>query len=144
VTDPADGMWSRPPAFESGAAGLVSTADDMLAFGRMLLAGGGPVLSRSTVAAMTTDQLTPAQREVEGWMPWDGASWGFGVGIATARNGPAANPGRFGWDGGLGTSWSCDPGEDLVGTLLTQVGWTSPSGPSIAADFWTATYAALP
>jgi CubicO group peptidase (beta-lactamase class C family) len=77
------------------------------------------------------------------WVPWHGASWGFGVGIATARTGPAANPGRFGWDGGLGTSWSCDPGEDLVGTLLTQVGWTSPSGPSVAADFWTATYAAL-
>src|SRR5438067_208624 len=28
VFDPPDGQWSRPPAFPSGGAGLVSTADD--------------------------------------------------------------------------------------------------------------------
>jgi CubicO group peptidase (beta-lactamase class C family) len=143
VHDEPDGAWSRPPAFESGAGGLVSTADDMLAFGRMLLAGGGPVLSRRTVAAMTTDQLTPAQKEVVDWVPFAGTGWGLGVGLATARTGPAAAAGRFGWDGGLGTSWSCDSGEDLVGCLLTQAMWTSPAGPSVAADFWTATYTAL-
>lgn len=143
VLDPVDGMWSRPPAFESGAGGLVSTADDMLAFGRALLAGGGPVLSRASVAAMTTDQLTPAQREVVAWPPWDGTSWGFGVGLTTERRGPAANPGRFGWEGGLGTSWACDPAEDLVGVLLTQVMWTSEVSYRVVADFWTGTYAAL-
>jgi CubicO group peptidase (beta-lactamase class C family) len=143
VLDPVDGMWSRPPAFESGAGGLVSTADDMLALGRALLAGGGPVLSRASVAAMTTDQLTPAQREVEAWPPWEGTSWGLGVGLTTERRGPAANPGRFGWEGGLGTSWACDPGEDLVGVLLTQVMWTSEAGYRVVADFWTAAYAAL-
>ena len=143
VFDPVDGAWSRPPAFESGAGGLVSTADDMVAFGRMLLAGGGPVLSRSSVAAMTTDQLSPAQKEVVAWPPWDGTGWGFGVGLAVERTGPAANPGRFGWDGGLGSSWSCDPGEDLVGVLLTQTQWTTPSSYDVVADFWTATYAAL-
>jgi CubicO group peptidase (beta-lactamase class C family) len=143
VSDPADGAWSRPPAFESGAAGLVSTAGDLIAFGRLLLSGGGPVLSRRSVEAMTSDQLTPAQREVVDWVPFDGTSWGFGVGLATARTGPAAAPGRFGWDGGLGSSWSCDRTEDLVGVLLTQTRWTSATGPAIAADFWTATYSAL-
>lgn len=143
VHDEPDGAWSRPPAFESGGGGLVSTVDDMLAFGRMLLAGGGPVLSRRTVAAMTTDQLTAAQKQVVDWVPWDGASWGLGIGLATARTGPAAAPGRFGWDGGMGSSWSCDTGEDLVGCLLTQAMWTSPSGPAVAADFWTTTYTAL-
>ena len=32
--------WSRPPAFEGGGGGLVSTADDYLAFATALLAGG--------------------------------------------------------------------------------------------------------
>ncbi len=32
--------WSHPPAFESGAGGLASTADDYFAFCRMLLNGG--------------------------------------------------------------------------------------------------------
>jgi len=143
VYDPVDGAWSRPPAFESGGGGLVSTADDLLAFGRMLRAGGDPLLSRATVAAMTTDQLTPAQKEVVAWVPWNGAGWGFGVGVAVERVGIDANPGRFGWDGGMGTSFSCDPGEDLVGTLLTQAMWTSPTAHNVASDFWTATYAAL-
>jgi CubicO group peptidase (beta-lactamase class C family) len=33
--DDVDGQWSRPPAFPSGGAGLVSTVDDYLAFGQM-------------------------------------------------------------------------------------------------------------
>jgi CubicO group peptidase (beta-lactamase class C family) len=31
---------NEPPAFADGAAGLVSSADDLLAFARMLMAGG--------------------------------------------------------------------------------------------------------
>jgi CubicO group peptidase (beta-lactamase class C family) len=143
VEEAPDGRWIRPPAFESGGGGLVSTADDLLAFGRMLRSGGDPLLSRATVAAMTTDQLTPAQKEVVAWVPWHGAGWGFGIGVATERVGIDANPGRFGWDGGMGTSFSCDPGEDLVGTLLTQTMWTSPTAHNVVSDFWTATYAAL-
>ena len=48
-----------------GGGGLVSTVDDLAAFGGMLLAGGAHggrrVLARPTVEAMTTNQLTPAQ-----------------------------------------------------------------------------------
>src|SRR5262245_60800899 len=63
--EPADGQWSRPPAFPSGAGGLVSTVDDFLAFGRMLLNkgrhGNARILSRPAVETMTTDHLTPEQ-----------------------------------------------------------------------------------
>lgn len=34
VADRPDGRWSRPPAFEGGGGGLVSTADDYLALPR--------------------------------------------------------------------------------------------------------------
>jgi len=40
VLDEPGGKWSRPPQFGDGAAGLVSTADDLLAFAQMLLGGG--------------------------------------------------------------------------------------------------------
>src|SRR5260370_18681779 len=57
------GQWSQPPAFPSGAGGLVSTADDYLAFGQMMLNRGKHgtvrILSRPSVEVMTTDQLTP-------------------------------------------------------------------------------------
>jgi len=55
----------------------------------------------------------------------------------------AAVPGRFGWDGGLGTSWSSDPTEELVGILMTQRMWTSPQGPDVYHDFWTQAYQAI-
>src|SRR5256712_3814512 len=46
--EPRGGQWSRPPAFPSGAGGLVSTIDDYLAFGQMMLSqgkhGGGRIL----------------------------------------------------------------------------------------------------
>ena len=52
VSDPPDGQWSRPPRFPDGAGGLVSTAEDLLRFGRMLLLpGGNPVLTAGTVAS---------------------------------------------------------------------------------------------
>src|SRR5207247_7874815 len=34
------GEWSRPPAFPSAGGGLVSTIDDYLAFGQMMLSLG--------------------------------------------------------------------------------------------------------
>src|SRR5512143_1688233 len=56
-----------PCTFESGAGDqLVSTADDLLAFGRMMLNGGAygkeRILSRPSVELMTTDQLTAEQK----------------------------------------------------------------------------------
>ena len=39
-SDEPGGKWSRPPVFGDGAAGLVSTVDDLLAFAQMLLAAG--------------------------------------------------------------------------------------------------------
>jgi CubicO group peptidase (beta-lactamase class C family) len=65
------------------------------------------------------------------------------VSIVTRRDGVAAVPGRFGWDGGLGTSWYVDPREELIGILMTQAAWTSPSGPAVYHDFWTSAYQAI-
>src|SRR5437879_2607138 len=76
VWDPSDGAWSRPPAFEDAAAGLVSSVDDLLAFARMFLRGGAPVLSGESVTAMTRDQLTPAQREGQEAFLEEERSWG--------------------------------------------------------------------
>ncbi len=35
-----DSRWASPPVFESGAGGLISTVDDLLAFGEMMLKRG--------------------------------------------------------------------------------------------------------
>jgi CubicO group peptidase (beta-lactamase class C family) len=145
--EPRGGQWSRPPAFPSGAGGLVSTIDDYLAFGQMMLPlgkhGNERILSRLSVELMTTDQLTPEQKAapslVSGFL--DGHGWGFGVSVITRRDDIAAVPGRYGWDGGLGTSWYSDPREDMVIILMTQSAWASPSPPNVY--FWTLAYQAI-
>jgi CubicO group peptidase (beta-lactamase class C family) len=143
------GQWSRPPAFPSGGAGLVSTVDDYLAFGRMMLNKGRHgnlrILSRPSVETMTADHLTVAQKAVSGLTPgdFDNIGWGFGVAVVTRREHVAAPVGSYGWDGGLGTSWRSDPGEDIVAILLTQTSWTSPVPPRVTRDFWTSVYQAI-
>jgi CubicO group peptidase (beta-lactamase class C family) len=143
-----ESQWSRPPAFPSGGGGLVSTIDDYLAFGRMMLNkgkhGSERVLSRPSVETMTTDQLTAEQKAVSDLFPgfWDSRGWGFGVSIVTRRDDLAAVPGRFGWDGGFGTSWCSDPREDLVAILMAQrLG--IPLTSVINRDFWTSVYQAI-
>jgi CubicO group peptidase (beta-lactamase class C family) len=150
VYDVAEGgQWSRPPAFPSGAGGLVSTIDDYLAFGQMMLSqgkhGNECILSRLSVELMTTDQLTPEQKAVSSLVPgyFDSHGWGFGVSVVTRRNDLASVPGRYGWDGGMGTSWYSDPREEMVTILMTQRAWTSPSPPEVCLDFWTSAYQAI-
>ena len=114
INDPPDGQWSHAPAFPDGGAGLLSSVEDLVSFGRMLLAGGGGVLARATVAEMTRDQLTPAQRA----NVWPGFSflgergWGYGVSVL--------EDGGYSWEGGSGTAWSNVPSQDLTVVVLTQ------------------------
>ena len=146
------GLVARPRAYESGAGGLVSTADDMLAFGRMLLGGGAlgreRVLSRATLELMTTDQIAPEQKAASPFFPafWDSFGWGFGLGVVTRRAGVGRRVGSFGWDGAFGTSLWVDPAERLVGVLMTQrlPDWmTVATWPPAVEDFWTSTYQAI-
>jgi CubicO group peptidase (beta-lactamase class C family) len=51
--------------------------------------------------------------------------------------------GRFGWDGGLGTSWYIDPREEMVTILLTQASFTSAIVPVWVRDFATTAYQAI-
>lgn len=143
------GRFARAPAFESGAGGLVSTVDDLLAFARMMLDRGRHgterILSRPSVELMTTDHLTAEQKGASPFFPgfWERRGWGFGVSVITRRDDLADVPGRYGWDGGYGTSWYVDPREELVGILMTQRVWDSPVEPAVQRDFWTLAYQAI-
>jgi CubicO group peptidase (beta-lactamase class C family) len=148
VADGPDGYWSRPPVFESGGGGLVSTADDYLAFASALLAGGTHrgerVLSRRSVTLMTSDQLTPAQKAVSGFRPgyFDDFGWGFGMSVRTRRTHLGPSVGSYGWPGLYGTSWYNDPAEDMTTILMIQRAHAGVSLP-MERDFWTAAYQAI-
>lgn len=148
VYDEAEGgRFARPPGFESGGGGLVSTADDYLAFQMMLLGkgrlGDTRVLSRASVELMTRDHLTADQKTGARMFFNNNSGWGFGMSVALRRDDLWLTPGRFGWDGGYGTSAYSDPTEDLAGILLTQRLMDSPQAPKHYVDFWTSAYQAI-
>jgi CubicO group peptidase (beta-lactamase class C family) len=149
VYDPAEGGdWSRPPVFPNGAGGLVSTADDYLAFARMLMDNGRygktHILSRPSVELMTTDQLTPEQRTTSGFGPefFADHGWGFCLYIANRRT-QYSSLGSYGWGGGMGTLWENDPSEDMITVLMTQAGQASATPGGAFVDFPTLAYAAI-
>jgi CubicO group peptidase (beta-lactamase class C family) len=116
VSDPPDGRFARPPAFEMLGAGLVSTAHDLLRFFT-----GVDELVRS-VALMTSDALNDAQRAMA--RPVLGtATWGLGT--AVWKRG-------WGWDGGTGTS--ARRFGEIAGVVLTQREMTSSQDGF--EDFW--------
>jgi CubicO group peptidase (beta-lactamase class C family) len=140
LVDGPDGQWSSMPPFASGAGGLVSTADDWLAFGRMLLAQGATadgrrVLSAESVRLMTADHLTRAQREASGLF-LEGQGWGFGGAVDVEAVDPWSVPGRYGWVGGTGTSAHVVPATGSVHILLTQLAATGPVPATQLRDFW--------
>ena len=143
-----DDALTRPPAFPDGGGGLISTVDDFLAFGQMLLDkgkyGNQRILSRLAVEVMTADQLTPEQKSRSGFFPgyFDSRGWGFGVSITTRRDDISAVPGRYGWDGGYGTSWANDPTENMIGIVLTQR-LQFPLLSETYQAFWSLAYAAI-
>lgn len=102
-------------------------------------------LARTSIELMTTDHLSPSQKP-----PWglngdyfDTHGFGFGTSVVTRATEYSGSVGTFAWDGGLGTTWSCDPRESMVSILMTQASWTASAPPSVALDFLTSVDAAI-
>jgi len=121
---------SAAPANDSGGAGGVSTAADYLRFTQMMLNGGqldgNRVLSRSTVALMTSDHLgTRISAPVTpGELLLGVPGYTFGLGFAV-RQGPGVagvpgSAGEFMWAGYAGTYFWVDPKEEITAVLMTQ------------------------
>jgi CubicO group peptidase (beta-lactamase class C family) len=129
----------RLPEFCAGGAGLWSSADDYLAFIRMLLGGGAVdgvrVLSEESVRLMRTDRLTDEQKQFPflGMPMWRGRGFGLNLSVVTdpAQSRQLYGPGglgTFSWPGAYGTWWQADPSADLILLYLIQ------NMPDLSAD----------
>ena len=121
---------SKEPKNDFGGAGGVSTAADYLRFAQMLLNGGQVdgtrVLSRTTVALMTSDHLgtriaapvTPSE------LLLGTPGYTFGLGFAVRQGagvaGVPGSAGEFMWAGYAGTYFWVDPREELVAVYMSQ------------------------
>ena len=122
AVDGPRGVFSQPPPFESLAGGLVSTVPDYLTFLRSL--AENTLLPATLRAKMTSDQLTPGQKDgLKGFMG-SGESWGWQISVETSATDATQKPwnatGRYGWTGGFGTTAYVDPSRDLIAVLFTQ------------------------
>jgi CubicO group peptidase (beta-lactamase class C family) len=116
--------FDHPPLFESLGGGLVSTVPDYLAF--LCALYEGELLPPELLRELTTGQLTDEQRSTAGMMLGPGVSWGWQVSVDET--------GRYGWDGGAGTSGYVDPSRGLVGVVMSQ---RFVSGPQDGSEyFW--------
>ncbi|MBB4642906.1 serine hydrolase domain-containing protein [Rhizorhapis suberifaciens] len=149
------GDVTHPPAVLLGAGGLVSSADDYMAFARMLMGGGGlgrvRLLKPETVRDMATNRLTTAQRQFPfiGLPLWQGMGFGLGVAIVEERrktNISNGSVGSYGWPGAWGTWWQNDPAEDLTMVYMIQQAYplTPNSGAVLAGGRGVAHREALP
>ena len=150
----------EPASYASGGQGLASTADDYLAFASMLVRGGatdrGQILKAETVRLMTTNRLTPAQRQgLLMGMPLF-ATTGLGLGMSVIMDAQAHSArgageiGAFGWPGAFGGWWQGDPARGAVVIWLQDCTPPPPQGglprmPGMAAAmaFQKAAYHAL-
>jgi len=138
-------LTDAAPAFEGGGGGLISTADDYLKFARMMLAKGEAdgvrLVKPETIALMTRNRLTDAQREIPfmGIPFWGGQGFGLGVSVITDPAKQewmgAGSKGAFGWPGAFGTWWQADPAQDMVLIYLIQN--SMPLDPGAAAQLAT-------
>jgi CubicO group peptidase (beta-lactamase class C family) len=142
---PGASAWQRPPAFPDGGAGLVSTAEDYLAFSRFLLARGRIVgqtlLPAAAVDTMTRDQLTASQRASGAAILGDGRGWGFGMSVVVDPHAAGLPAGSYGWNGGLGSSWVADPHSGRTVIVLTETMFSSPAPPALHQEIWRAVFA---
>lgn len=119
VFDRPDGRYAKPPPFESLAAGLVSTVEDYLAL-LTVFSGRTEVLGAESVRLMTAESIGPEQRPGVAQLAGPDTSWGLCVGLDLAARQPWMAPGRFGWNGGSGTTAYVDPSRQLSAVLMTQ------------------------
>src|SRR5262245_26043720 len=127
-------LGERPDdmTFESGGQGLWSTLDDYLAFARMLIGdamSGRALLRRETLAMMTSNQLTRAQRAAARMFgrPIFAAGHGYGMGVAVVLEPQQADllrcrggVGTTGWPGAYGGWWQADPNDGSVLIFLAH------------------------
>jgi CubicO group peptidase (beta-lactamase class C family) len=112
--------------WESGGAGMDSTASDYARFAEMLLEGGAldgkRYLKSETVASMTSDHIGPETHIAHsGGFYFPGDDSGFGLGFAVRTVATTLLPaGEYRWDSAGGAFFFIDPHDDMLTIVMMQ------------------------
>lgn len=142
VADDFANVGYQPGAtFESGGAGLLSSAMDYLRFCQMLLNGGEVngvrLLAPRTVELMRSNHLGEASGLGR---PGVGFGLDFAVLLDPGAAGDMGSVGEYNWGGAAGTRFWIDPVQNLIGVFMVQ---SLPHRTTLASQFKVLTYQAL-
>jgi CubicO group peptidase (beta-lactamase class C family) len=116
---------STTTPYFSGAGGLMSTAEDYVQFGQMMLNGGElngkRLVSPRTIELMTSNHTGDMVNGQFGRPP---RGMGFGLSMQVVQDPVAADlavsKGAYGWAGGTGVSFWVEPQEKIVSIFFIQ------------------------
>jgi methyl acetate hydrolase len=126
----------QEPQFQSGGAGLYSTAPDYLRFTQMLLQrgrfNGTQVLQPETVHTMAQNHIgdlhcgelrsiVPALAHTANFFPGMPQKWGLSFLINTAQTPQGRAPGSLAWAGVANTFFWIDPTQRVTGVCMMQL-----------------------
>jgi CubicO group peptidase (beta-lactamase class C family) len=103
-----DNMYYLGSKYQSGGAGIISTADDYIKFAEMLCNNGKTekgknIISKESIDLMKINQLNNEMVKDINWPQLTGYSYGLGVRtLIDKTKGSLSNLGEFGWSGYAG------------------------------------------
>jgi len=149
----------QEPQFQSGGAGLYSTAQDYLHFTEMLLHcgtfNGTQVLQPATVHTMAQNHIgdlhcgelrsiAPALAHTANFFPGMPQKWGLSFLINTAQTPQGRSPGSLAWSGLANTFFWIDPTKRVTGVFMTQLlPFFDPKAIALFRAYEAAVYQAL-
>jgi CubicO group peptidase (beta-lactamase class C family) len=106
-------------SFQAGGSSMIGSALDIARFLDAVRAGGAPMVSEETAAAMMSNQVGPLRVLFD---PTGSTAFGFGgsVLLDPAARGSPLSPGTWQWGGVWGHSWNVDPVRRLTIVSLTN------------------------
>jgi CubicO group peptidase (beta-lactamase class C family) len=149
----------QEPQFQSGGAGLYSTAPDYLRFTQMLLHrgtfNGTQVLQPETVHTMAQNHIgdlhcgelrsiVPAFSHTANFFPGMPQKWGLSFLINTAQTPQGRSPGSLAWAGVANTFFWIDATKRVTGVCMTQLlPFFDPKAIALFRAYEAAVYQAL-
>jgi CubicO group peptidase (beta-lactamase class C family) len=149
----------QEPQFQSGGAGLYSTAPDYLRFTQMLLHrgtfNGTQVLQPATVHTMAQNHIgdlhcgelrsiAPALAHTANFFPGMSQKWGLSFLINTVQTPQGRSPGSLAWSGLANTFFWIDPTKRVTGVFMTQqLPFFDPKAIALFRAYEAAVYQAL-
>ena len=120
-------MCLKPPAYEAGGAGLVSTLEDYSHFAQMLLQKGvwkgRRILTEETVKSFSENMLSEELISTIDFPALKGYGYGnlMRVNLGQGISGSRESAGEFGWDGWTGPYFAVDFANERIMLYTVQI-----------------------